>query len=202
MCPMETEPKTPGKLRNCKGCTIILVLVVALVAIVMMFRFSVTGLLRTPKVSVQIEIVQMGMQIEILNQNFDAYPPSNPASVVAYLQSVSPDLSAESAREEGKGLEQSTLPTPKERTKDEQERALVFWMSGISRNPKHPITGSGVRIYNYEFDNERLKSNRYYPPWKTAKQPYQYWSNGQSFKILSAGVDNEWGTDDDWSYPE
>lgn len=193
----------PAKRRQFRGFTLVELLVV-MVILSLLAALAAAAVFTAVKMAkearIKTEMAQMAQQFEMMKIKFDEYPPSTKDDADDYVRKISSrvstvqaDLDAEVA-----GFDPDT-----------PERALVFWLKGISRDPTNPITGAATRDYKFEFEIARLSGDQitldglYFPPIETAAQAYRYESaGGQSFTIRSAGVDDTWNTEDDLSVPE
>jgi prepilin-type N-terminal cleavage/methylation domain-containing protein len=106
------------------------------------------------------------------------------------------------------------------------QTSLYYWLEGYTKNPTSPVkTGDPVKLF--EFDRSRLTTTYQYHPVDKPNSPYLYINNSSynafsagapgsttlganrrtateyfnpdTFQILCAGLDEEWGTDDDLS---
>ena len=94
--------------------------------------------------------------------------------------------------------------------------SLLYWLEGYTGNPVAPITG-GTRKKLYDWDVARMDiTTGAYSPAGKPNSPYVYIDaanygtafgvyqsvagfNSDTFQILCAGLDEQWGTDDDLS---
>ena len=91
------------------------------------------------------------------------------------------------------------------------DTALVFWLGGYSKDPTQPLATPRVKLF--DFDQKRVTAGNQYIPADKPGSPYIYidtsnYGNGlgevagfntDTFQILCAGIDEEWGTEDDLS---
>ena len=89
--------------------------------------------------------------------------------------------------------------------------ALVGWLGGYSSNPVDPL--GGIRKKLFDFDQSRVTAGNQYHPSGKAGSPYVYVDaanyggssqsvagfNADTFQITCAGLDEQWGTEDDLS---
>ena len=150
--------------------------------------------------AIKAEIDMLHMAIMNYKNEYGSFPPSPATSGEAFthIQQIFPRSS----------------PSPSGVTVD---TALVGWLGGYSRNPMNPLSGDRVKLF--DFDQNRVDSNQYHPTDKPGS-PYKYISKDQypgsiaeinpatndyfnpdTFQILCAGQDEEWGpnSDDDLS---
>jgi len=105
--------------------------------------------------------------------------------------------------------------------------AIGAWLGGFTASPVSPLTPEAARKKLYDFDRARLTAGGLYAPSGKPKSPYIYIDNSKystflagtsvsvnlgairrtsseffnpdTFQILSAGLDEQWGTEDDLS---
>lgn len=94
--------------------------------------------------------------------------------------------------------------------------SLVGWLGGYTKNPTDPLDLLGAnipRVRIFEFDQNRVTAASQFHPREKTGSPYIYidasnYGNGlgevagfntDTFQILCAGLDEQWGTDDDLS---
>ena len=140
---------------------------------------------------IKIEMAQLAMAIEDYKRVVGEYPPSDPGvagiNAINHLKAAFPFVPPDNYAAEVAAF-------------DAPNKALWFYLSGVSKDPTAPYTGVGKK--SFEWNAERLIGNVYYPLNETLTLPYVYTSDGTSFTITQAGLDDQAGTDDDLKYPE
>ena len=157
------------------------------------------------------DIDLLTMAIENYRNEYGSYPPCSSGTAAndpaaRHIRRLFPRTAASYAP--------SAATTP--------ANSLVGWLGGYTKNPTDPLDLLGAKIPRvklFDFDQTRVTSNQYHPADKPGS-PYIYidkayygtpvtvgantytanvTDNPDTFQILCAGLDEEWGTDDDLS---
>ncbi len=179
---------------------VVIVIIAVLAALIVPAVFQAR--LTAKNAVIKAEIDMLTMAIENYKNEYGSYPPgvsTGGASGLAakHIQRIFPRSS----------------PNP---TAVAVDTALVGWLGGYSKDPINPLSGTRVKLF--DFDQNRVTSSNQYHPADKPGSPYRYipasqyvgsiaesnlatgsYYNPDTFQILCAGPDEEWGNDDDLS---
>ena len=144
---------------------------------------------RARTLDIRFEMSTLAHALESYRFDYREYPPSDPAQAAAHVAKAFPKVPRDAIAGEVAAF-------------DVPQRALTFWLAGISPDPTKPLTGTDRRPY-VRFDPQRVgKDGSYRPRAEGVTTPFAYESDGKSIKITHPGLDGKSGTSDDLVYPE
>ncbi len=130
-----------SRLKPRRGFTLVEMLVVIVIILILVGLLTpVIGaaLAHGKEAAIQAEIGNLDSAIKAYKERYGAYPPSDmatPAVVAQHLQRIFPRCNVTLE------LQAVVALSPNSTTPMSPAQALVFWLSGFSNDPEHPITG-------------------------------------------------------------
>lgn len=172
------------------GFTLVELMVVITIIIILMgllMPVLLNVMARAREARITAEISAMDAAFKAYKERYGSYPPSdlsNPTGnslLLSHLAHAFPRCNP--------ATETSAIPTGMSAA-----QALVFWLSGFSPDPEHPISGSGTKTPFFTFDTTRLTgSPAVYVPTDGLNAPYLYFA-AQNYATQAAYAATQGGT--------
>ncbi|HEX3997539.1 MAG TPA: prepilin-type N-terminal cleavage/methylation domain-containing protein [Pirellulales bacterium] len=148
------------------------VIVIIMILVGLLTPVLVNVMARAREARITAEIAALDGSMKAYKEKYGSYPPSDFSStgmplVIAHLAHAFPHCNA--------NTEAAAIPSGLTAA-----QALVFWLSGFSPDPEHPITGQGAKTALYQFDTTRLQpagaAAPVYVPTDGLGSPYVYFA--------------------------
>ena len=181
------QPTTRNRKRGFTLVELLVVIVILSILSALAARAVFSSINMAKEAAIKMEMTGLMQKLSMYEQEFGAYPPSSSADAVAYIKIVAPIL-----------VDDDVAAAAEVAAFDEDGKALVFWLQGISRAPASPILGGGTRDYVYDFNNDQYDAGNllYKPSDDAITTPYVYTRNSDHKVTIShVGIDDDPGGD-------
>ncbi len=135
---------------------IVVLAAIVVLAVVVNLRREVCGV-------VDREVRHLGFAMVEFNEKFNSLPPNGDSEerLRRFVRKAFPQARGVSARAVPEQLDAA--------------EALVFWLSGVSTDPRDPFAkDAGERYVFFEFPSDRVRDGRFYPKADGETDPYVY----------------------------